>query len=615
MGDQGCDGNLARASHPSGGDIRVTYTDQILARTYRMFTSSFPKHQCHTTFSQSETLKSQSAASLPFALHLFIRVSSPETSRTLSNTHSPLTTPMAQIQASITLCSNCGHSFNTKVSSLPLDVDAYLRSGAQIVPKLEEEAYSKTLSELRKKLSQYNSHISNLKCIVENLEAGRQLIRKSVRKVRSLVAPIRMLPLEVLSIIFEYVRISLPFYDGHNERRVASKGPFRLSAVCAYWRDICLSLPQLWTSIFANANNSDLLPCFKNLSKLAEERSCQLPLSLDVSAQYTAPHLYLNVLWSHYHFLNSLFFGFGNSTINLRRLKNISLELNFKFNNIVLDESRIEFPELEHLELSGCLEAFPNEVVIGIFAHAPKFHTLSLGNFSDIVHFRLPDEQITTIHYSGFRSRNIDALERHKRFPNVTTATFHRCNLDLLNTGDLPFRKLLLEDVLLDNHVRDHISQTTIPYLTSLELVNTDHEVYRNAYKADVFRNLVQRVSQSLTELTLTTVDFLSTDALPILRMAPNLLRLSIVEQNKVQMRLITPNFIQGLYDPGMLPELRHLQLVWSDSVNEAAVMGMVEHRAFESVVIGVRMGGTLRRDTLAKVYALRKRGTIITLW
>ncbi|KAK0435822.1 uncharacterized protein EV420DRAFT_1343354 [Desarmillaria tabescens] len=519
---------------------------------------------------------------------------------------------MAQTKSSITLCSNCGHSFNTQVSSLPLDVDAYLRSGRQIIPRMEEEAYSQTLSELRKKIYEYNSQISSLKCIVENLEAGRQMIRKSVRKVRSLVAPIRRLPPEILSIIFECVCISVPFYDGRDERRSACKGPFHLSAVCAYWRDICLSSPQLWTSIFANADNSDLLPRFKNLSKLVEERSCQLPLSLDVSARYSPPHLYLNIPQSRYHCLDSLFYD--DSAISLRRLKNISLDLNFKFDNIALEDSRIEFPELEHLELSGCFEAFPDEVVIGLFAHAPKLHTLSLGSFSHIVHFRLPDEQITTIHYSGYRSRNIDALQCHKRFPNVTTATFHHCNLDLLNTSDLPFRKLLLQDVLLDN-IGDHISQTTIPYLTSLELVSTVHEVYRNTYKAEVFRNLVQRVSQSLTELTFTTVDFLSTDALPILRMAPNLLRLSIVEQNQVQMRLITPNFIQGLYDPRMLPELQHLQLVWSGSVNEAAVMDMVEHRAVESVVIGVRMGGKLRGDTLSRVDSLRERGIIITLW
>ncbi len=53
-------------------------------------------------------------------------------------------------------------------------------------------------------------------------------------------------------------------------------------------------------------------------------------------------------------------------------------------------------------------------------------------------------------------------------------ATFHRCDLDLFNTSDLPFRKLLLEDVILHG---SPISQKMIPYLTSLELVSTDQEV------------------------------------------------------------------------------------------------------------------------------------------
>ncbi len=67
--------------------------------------------------------------------------------------------------------------------------------------------------------------------------------------------------------------------------------------------------------------------------------------------------------------------------------------------------------------------------------------------------------------------------------------------------------------------------------------------------------------------------------------MTPNIVRLSIVEQNKVQRGLITSDFIEGLVDRRMLPKLQHLQLVWSGDMDEAVVMDMVEHRAFMSVV------------------------------
>ncbi len=137
----------------------------------------------------------------------------------------------------------------------------------------------------------------------------------------------------------------------------------------------------------------------------------------------------------------------------------------------------------------------------------------------------------------------------------------------------------------------------------------------RTTYYAGVIRSLIQHVSRSLTELTLTTVDFTSADALSILRLAPNIVKLSIVEQNTVHRGLITSHFIEGLDDRRMLPKLQHLQLVWSGDMDEAVVMDMVEHRAFMSVVIGVRMGGELRQDTLSRVDALRKRGTTITLW
>ncbi|KAK0430545.1 hypothetical protein EV421DRAFT_2025027 [Armillaria borealis] len=515
---------------------------------------------------------------------------------------------MAKLTSRITLCNNCGHSFDIQVPSLPLDVAGYLRAGRQINSELEEETYSETLSALRKKISECNLEISNLKDIVKNLEDGRQLIRNSIlRKVQSLVAPIRRLPLEILEIIFGYVCISV---HGHNATRLAYRGPFALSSVCIYWRDICLSSPRLWTSIFANANNSDLLPRFKNVLKLVQERSRQLPLHLDVSARCSPPNLFLNIPQLRYHGLDSLFYGKG--ILHLRRLMSLSMHFNTNSGTLSLQNNHGEFPELEHLKLSGVfVVSYPDEPLIDLFAHAPKLHTLSLDSFSGIVHFRLPDEQITIVHYSDYRSQNISILQC-KRFPNATTATFHRCGLDLSYTSDLPFRKLLLEDVILHGNP---ISQKTIPYLTSLELVSTDQEVDRITYHAGVIRSLIQHVSRSLTELTLTTVDFTSTDALSILRMTPNIVRLSIVEQNQIRRGLIASDFIEGLVDRRMLPKLQHLQLVWSGDVDEAAVMDMVEHRAFMSVVIGVRMGGELRWDTWSRVNVLRKRGTTITLW
>ncbi len=308
--------------------------------------------------------------------------------------------------------------------------------------------------------------------------------------------------------------------------------------------------------------------------------------------------------------VTSLFYREG--ILDFHRLKNISLHFNTNSEILSLQNDHVEFPELEHLKLSGVFEASdPDEPLIDLFSHAPKLHTLSLDCFSDVVHFRLPDEQITTVHYSDYRSRNISASQCG-RFPNATTATFHRCDLDLFNTSELPFRRLLVEDVILHG---GPISHKTIPHLTSLELVSTDQEVDSNTYYAGVICSFVQHVSRSLTELTLTAVDFTSADALSILRLAPNIVKLSIVEQNMVQTGLITSDFIEGLDDRRMLPKLQHLQLVWLGGMDEAALMDMVEHRAFMSVVIGVRMGGKLRWDTWSRVNALRKRGTTITLW
>ncbi len=184
---------------------------------------------------------------------------------------------------------------------------------------------------------------------MKNLDDGRQLIRNSVlREVQSLVAPIRRLPLEILEMIFGYVCITVL---GRNATRLAYIGPFVLSTVCVYWRDICLISPRLWTSIFANADHSDLLPRFKDVLKLVQERSRQLPLHLDVSVRCSPPTIFLNISRLRYHGLDSLFYGEGIR--DLRRLKTVSLHFNTNSDTLSLQNGHVEFPELEHLKLSG----------------------------------------------------------------------------------------------------------------------------------------------------------------------------------------------------------------------------------------------------------------------
>ncbi|KAK0447579.1 hypothetical protein EV421DRAFT_1733446 [Armillaria borealis] len=99
------------------------------------------------------------------------------------------------------------------------------------------------------------------------------------------------------------------------------------------------------------------------------------------------------------------------------------------------------------------------------------------------------------------------------------------------------------------------------------------------------------------------------TYALPLVLMARVLSELHKLPVNIPHLPKERALHPQSFRAPSLLP------LVWSGDVDEATVVDMVENRAVKSIVIGVRMGGELRQNTLSRVDALRKRGTSITLW
>ncbi|KAF9061803.1 hypothetical protein BDP27DRAFT_1234582, partial [Rhodocollybia butyracea] len=112
---------------------------------------------------------------------------------------------------------------------------ATLSERAQILGLLERP---------QERLKQMNSEISRLKQQVEALVAQRAVIHKFIRAHRALLAPIRRLPVEVLSEIFLFC---LPV--DRNPVRSVKEAPLLLTRICRRWRDIALENPRLWTGI------------------------------------------------------------------------------------------------------------------------------------------------------------------------------------------------------------------------------------------------------------------------------------------------------------------------------------------------------------------------------
>ncbi|KAK0463447.1 uncharacterized protein EV420DRAFT_1089204 [Desarmillaria tabescens] len=520
---------------------------------------------------------------------------------------------------SIMLCNNCGHSMDAQVPCSPIDVNRYLRCGGQI-SEAEADLCSNTIVRWQEQVFDYDAENFRIKFALGKLEGVRQSLVDCIQTSEGLLAPVRRIPRDVLQDIFEYVCISVSYspFPGRDEVSLIFATPFYLSSVCFYWRTICLSSPQLWTSVFANPGHNTITSHFEPISSLCAKRSGKPPSNLQVAVADVPSRD--NQRRSDYNTFDALFYPY-NVTIDPRRLKHIVIYFKHgTFSNALQTHQPLELPELECLELSGYYSSslsYPqDERLIKLFERTPKLHTLrlSLQRLAKTP-FSLPRDQIVNIDLANYN----EYPSLTDEFPNAVTATLRKCQIIFYDTVDMPFRKLILHDSdmnppssmfgLYANPPR----RVNMRRLTSLELICSEpSDTLRYTLS---LQNIPSLAKSPLTELILTTVTLDCTETLSLLYTVPQLRRLSIVE--RIDMELITPEFIRVLGSAEILQELEHLQLVWSGDVDEGAIMDLLEGRALilRSAVIGVRQGGELRVETLSRVRALRKHGMQILLW
>jgi hypothetical protein len=102
----------------------------------------------------------------------------------------------------------------------------------------------------------YDAEISNLEALSSKLKEERKILVQRLGEYKSFHAPIRRLPVEVLSLIFFhacYIPHELPnslaLSEAQNVLPAVSKSPFLLSSICHSWRCIVLGIPSFWCNI------------------------------------------------------------------------------------------------------------------------------------------------------------------------------------------------------------------------------------------------------------------------------------------------------------------------------------------------------------------------------
>ncbi|KAJ8074429.1 hypothetical protein PM082_015330 [Marasmius tenuissimus] len=107
---------------------------------------------------------------------------------------------------------------------------------------------------------------------IQQLRARQAAFRRDIARYRSLHAPIRKLPPEVLRRIFGFASGCSTFREWN---RGWTSAAFSISSVCARWRDIALQSPELWADMCIPLREMAIEPV-----RLALSRSRKHPLSI-----------------------------------------------------------------------------------------------------------------------------------------------------------------------------------------------------------------------------------------------------------------------------------------------------------------------------------------------
>ncbi|KAJ7145785.1 hypothetical protein C8R44DRAFT_2061 [Mycena epipterygia] len=99
------------------------------------------------------------------------------------------------------------------------------------------------------------AEISKLQLALQTLQSTHADLASEINQYRSVLAPIRRLPPEIVGEVFLYFVPSLhyDFRDTTPSRRV--ERPWKLGHICRLWRTIALSLGQLWSVVDISATD------------------------------------------------------------------------------------------------------------------------------------------------------------------------------------------------------------------------------------------------------------------------------------------------------------------------------------------------------------------------
>ncbi|KAF7299458.1 hypothetical protein MIND_00895700 [Mycena indigotica] len=249
--------------------------------------------------------------------------------------------------------------------------DFYTILAESAAPGFERQARS-LLVEEEAKLARIESQLKMLLWT-------RDRQRARIAALKYVVSPVRMLPADVLLVIFKQA-----FWLGLGSFEPPSRLVLRLASVCAYWRQLVISSPRLWAWAM-KLNVSNISPWYTEVTKTVFQRSSPHPLSITMTCRDHKKPVSATVVKT------VLSFAHRWSRIN------VNFDLT-PFLNAAPRPTLLEHLTFAKLALSQGAKGKESD----IFLHAPKLFDLSIS-IGRLAKLPLPWSQLTKLELTTYR--------------------------------------------------------------------------------------------------------------------------------------------------------------------------------------------------------------------
>ncbi|KAJ7607996.1 hypothetical protein DFH06DRAFT_1486305 [Mycena polygramma] len=324
------------------------------------------------------------------------------------------------------VCENCGtSSFETSSilasPALIAELREILLSNAPLPPGMEATVRH-VIRTAPAELERYDAEIERLQGLLSRLASERRALADHLVACRKVSTPIRRLPVELLTEIFQ---ASVPSKEntmnphastsGEELDRLAKRSLLELSQVSSLWHNIVVGTPQLWSTIFVDTSRWGEPPASADIClslirrSLIRSKDCPLVLRVNCSANISSPSV-LKLLSKH-----------------ARRWQDVDLMLPREV-TAHLKTARGNLPLLKTLTFGNDFRG------VNIFKVAPALRKVTfLGRAQGIGSEKRPWPQLQEFHYVGGNGAGSSAALSVTRSLGLGSAFTLDANLEDIN--------------------------------------------------------------------------------------------------------------------------------------------------------------------------------------